>query len=532
MKLSEAFAAVAARLQEQATDLSHNDIRRRLQDALEDEHCYICDVFGDDQSGDVVYSDSGDLMKAPYEFTSVNGKQMASVDHDNAVDVVPRTTYEEEPDDDDHYASMEAAMQRDKLYSELPLYERFISKNERDNADKGSFAGKGKSFPIQKPADVMAAVKSMGRAGSDNVATSTLKANIIRIAKKKGWAKQLPKSWQGDSASESHREPSIFDVLDLKESAVTLEKIVLKEARADYPIKLIAPGAGSSAFYPAEVLRRDGPKVFTEGTHVYLNHPTSTEESERPEGDVKNLAGVLTSAAVYNESGAKGPGLYARMKVFADHAQMVEEKADHIGMSIRASGKAESKQTKNGLPVLTELTRAESVDVVTRAGAGGMILTEAARRESGQEDDDMETKQLIEAAVQPFYARQRRDDAKGEAQRLLADVTLPDAAKDRIIGRVIEKLDVSKDVDEKALRESVIAEAKAEGEYLAQITGAGRVFGLGSTSVSESAPKLSKKERKALKESRKSEKKDRIGVYESLGMPRAAAEIAAKGRVA
>jgi hypothetical protein len=279
-------------------------------------------------------------------------------------------------------------------------------------------------------------------------------------------------------------------------------------------------------------LKRDGPKVFTEGTHVYLNHPTSTEESERPEGDVKNLAGVLTSAAVYNESGAKGPGLYARMKVFADHAQMVEEKADHIGMSIRASGKAESKQTKNGLPVLTELTRAESVDVVTRAGAGGMILTEAARRESGQEDDDMETKQLIEAAVQPFYARQRRDDAKGEAQRLLADVTLPDAAKDRIIGRVIEKLDVSKDVDEKALRESVIAEAKAEGEYLAQITGAGRVFGLGSTSVSESAPKLSKKERKALKESRKSEKKDRIGVYESLGMPRAAAEIAAKGRVA
>src|ERR1039457_2876617 len=113
----------------------------------------------------------------------------------------------------------------------------------------------------------------------------------------------------------------------LTESASTVHRIVLKEARADYEIKLIAPGKGSSAYYPREVLKRDGPLVFKAGTHVYLNHQTATEESERPEGDVKNLAGVLTTNAYYSDNHKMGEGLYGRMKVFSDHAQTVEEKA-------------------------------------------------------------------------------------------------------------------------------------------------------------------------------------------------------------
>ena len=174
--------------------------------------------------------------------------------------------------------------------------------------------------------------------------------------------------------------------LKLTESAATLETIRLQEARADYEIKLIAPGKGSSAFYPSEVLKRDGPGVFKAGTHVYLNHPTKAEESQRPEGDVKAWQACCpTTAATYHEAHAKGPGLYARMKVFADHGQLVEEKAAHVGMSIRAEGKAESGQKRDGLPVLTHLLSAESVDVVTRAGAGGMILTQSAAGPIAQE---------------------------------------------------------------------------------------------------------------------------------------------------
>ncbi len=539
MKLTDGFSAVALKLQEDSTALSQRDICSRLSDALRDigndegEYYYIVDIFGDDQSGDVVFSCDGNLKQASYEFSAVNGKQVAAIDMEGAIDVMPRTTYEPEADDEDHYAGMEEAFKKANLYTELPLYERFISKSERDNMSSSNFAGKGKSFPINKPGDVMAAVRSMGRAGSGNYDAGTLKRNIIRIAKKLGFTKYLPKAWQGDGGKEA-RKPSEHQAEEISviESASTIDQIVLQEARSDYEIKLIAPGKGSSAFYPKEVLQRDGPQVFKAGTHVYLNHPTAAEEAARPEGDVKNLAGVLTTDASYHENHAKGPGLYARMKVFADHAQTVEEKAPHVGMSIRASGRAESNQKRDGLPVLTHLTHAESVDVVTRAGAGGMILTEAARNAENTGEENMDdTKRLIEAALQPVYSRQRRDDARAEASRLLDGITLPDAAKQRIVERVVSSIDVSKDVDAKQLRESVIAEAKAEGEYLAEVTGAGRVFGMGSGPVAESKP-LSKKERKALKESKKEYKREARAIFEELGLTEVAAKHAAQGRVA
>jgi len=540
MRLTEGFQAVAFRLQEDATQLSQRDICSRLSDALRDigsdndEYYYIVDIFGDDQSGDVIYSCNGNLMKAAYEFSTTNGKQVAAIDVENAVDVMPRTSYEEEADDEDHYASLESAFKRDKLYTELPLYERFISKAERAGADAGSFAGKGQSFPILKPGDVMAAVRSMGRAGSANFGISTLKANIIRIAKKKGWTKYLPKSWQngGDDSKESKHATGVGSDpggLRLVESATTMETIVLKEAKADYEIKLIAPGKGSSAFYPKEVLQRDGPKVFKAGTHVYLNHPTAAEEAQRPEGDVANLAGVLTTDAAYQESHAKGPGLYARMKVFADHGQMVEEKAAHVGMSIRASGKAESGTKRDGLPVLSELTSAESVDVVTRAGAGGMILTEAARgAESQQQGADMDLKEvqkLIDQSTGPLRERALRGDAIVEANRALAGVSLRESAKQYVIDNVLAQgipATAAGELDAKKLVERIEAECKRIGAVLSE-TGV-RVVGMGSQ------PVLKPKEAKRLKEAAKQDRREFREVFEELGLPKEAAKFAARGR--
>jgi hypothetical protein len=83
---------------------------------------------------------------------------------------------------------------------------RDVSMKERKSMGKGSFAGKGTSFPINKPEDVAAAAHSLGRAGSDNYSTDQIKANIIRIAKSKGWAGSLPKEWQGGSADSAKRD--------------------------------------------------------------------------------------------------------------------------------------------------------------------------------------------------------------------------------------------------------------------------------------------------------------------------------------
>lgn len=497
--------------------MMQSDVRARLDDAVRDMHRgtsnygYYVDHTGDD-TGDVVYSCNGDLQMCGYSISDVGGKSVVALDSENSRNVVPVTTYQEEADEADHYATMEAALKADKLYTDLPLYERFISKSERSAAGADDFAGKGKSFPILKPEDVSAAAHAMGRAGSGNLGPSGIKSRIIAIAKRKGWTKYLPKAWQTGDSKESAVDKTVDKKeseivapgtsdgsIRLVESAATLENIVLRESKADYEIKLIAPGKGSSAFYPAEVLKRDGPKVFGAGTHVYLNHATAAEEAQRPEGDVKNLAGVLTTAAAYNESHAKGPGLYARMKVFADHAQTVEEKAAHVGMSIRASGVAESGKQRDGLPILKELTSAESVDVVTRAGAGGMILTESAR--PAGEGDGMtqdEAKVLIEAAVAPFRLRAQRGDAREEAQRLLETATLPQETKARIIGNVMRDVPMKDgEIDLTKFREAVVAETKREGEYLARMIGSGQVRGMGISIVPPADPQKLKEARDA-----------------------------------
>jgi hypothetical protein len=534
MKLKPGFEALALQLQEAATELSHSDIHKALSDQLNDMHpndyCYVMDTYGDDSDGDVVYQHKGQTYKAPYSLGTMNGKRTAEIDEDNRTNVVPRTVYDEEADDSDQMTSMESERVAEKLYTKLPAYERFISKDERAGADAADFAGKGKSFPILKPGDVKAAVSSMGRAGADNVGTSTLKKNIIAIAKRKGWTKYLPKAWQGTTnTDEADRREDVGSVR-LFESAMTLETIRVKEAKADYEIRLISPGKGSSAFYPKEVLQRDGPKVFKAGTHVYLNHPTAAEEASRPEGDVKNLAGVLSTAAEWKESHAQGPGLYARMKVFADHGQMVEEKAPHVGMSIRASGIAEAGRKHDGLPILKELTSAESVDIVTKPGARGAIFTEGARRtqpierEAEIEMTATDVQKLIEAGVQAALLPTR---ARETATRLLEGVTLPPQAKTRIIERVCQGINPA-DFDETKFSEAVAKEAAAEGRYLAEVTGSGRVLGMGSQPTVSIDPK----ERKKLKEAAKEQRRADVDVFAELMGDRDAAKRAVAGRVA
>ena len=495
-QLSSAYLALAVKFQEAAGDMTASTVGQKLSAAVQAAHkgtgkwARYMVLMGDDESGYVIFSCYDDTLSCPYEMV-VNGDDTAStakLDMDSARKVSPRVTYEEMPDEDEdaHMATMyEAALYR---RGQFPLSERFVSKAEREGMDEGDFAGKGKSFPINKPADVMAALRSIGRAGAGNYGPAKLRANIIAIAKRKGFP--LPKSAQGGGdAKESHSGSAAGD-LRLVESAATMETIRLVEAKADYEIKLIAPGKGSSAFYPAEVLKRDGPGVFGAGTHVYLNHATAAEEAARPEGDVRNLAGVLTTAAEYHESHAKGPGLYARMKVFADHAQTVEEKAPHVGMSIRASGVAESGKTRDGLPVLKQLTGAESVDVVTRAGAGGMILTEAARTANSQQEvngmTDAERTQFREAiaATQELLTEKRRREAIAEGARVLQDVEIRDESKEYIIDTVLKEALPMKDgaLDLVRFKESVNAELRRFGAAI----GAGRgVVGMGAAPVVE-----------------------------------------------
>lgn len=72
---------------------------------------------------------------------------------------------------------------------------------DRDKIPDEDFAGRDRSFPIVKPGDVSDAASSIGRAGSDNFSADQLKANIKRIAHRKGpaFVAELPDAWKDEA---------------------------------------------------------------------------------------------------------------------------------------------------------------------------------------------------------------------------------------------------------------------------------------------------------------------------------------------
>jgi len=278
----------------------------------------------------------------------------------------------------------------------------------------------------------------------------------------------------------------------LLESAAFSEAPLLKEGQtADYPIKLIQPGRGSSGYYPAEVLKRDGPGVFKAGTQMFWNHPTDAEESQRPEGDLNHLAAITTSDAVFDENGKDGAGLYARAKVFSDYADKVKEKGKHIGLSIRAGGLrddgAAAPDGRKG--IITALKNAQSVDFVTRAGAGGKVFTEAGTGDKQMDKAEIQAliKESVDGAVAPLQAENQRlrehlalAQAPVKIREALQSIRLPEPAKKRILERIAATAPVKDGkLDENKLAEMIEAEAQSEAQFLSDLGFGSSIPGVG-----------------------------------------------------
>src|SRR5690554_6613750 len=157
------------------------------------------------------------------------------------------------------------------------------------------------------------------------------------------------------------------------------------ESKGIWRIKLIEGDVhGSSGYYPASVLERDGATAFPAGTHIYLDHPTWEEDWQRPERSVKDLVGAMTEAAQYEDDPVEGKGLYAKVKFRESVREDVEFYAETAGMSIRAIGITDESPATGELTV-TELVEGLSVDIVTHAGAGGELVSMAENARKGTE---------------------------------------------------------------------------------------------------------------------------------------------------
>lgn len=316
----------------------------------------------------------------------------------------------------------------------------------------------------------------------------------------------------GEAVAEADEIDISGEFVALKEGAVAQDGQTL--------LKLIAPGWGSSGHYSEALLKRDGPKVFRAGTKNFWNHQTAAEESARPEGNLDDLASVLTENAYYDEAGPKGPGLYAKAKVYEHYRKAVDEMAKDIGVSIRAQGKAREGEVagKKGM-IIEQLTRGISADYVTTPGAGGQVVSlfEAARpRQSantGEEETEMneaEITKLLEAeraktaaliadatktlAAQNTVLRDRLalSEAGGRVDEILSAIdVLPGIkarVKARILGGVLPMTEAGQ-LDDAKLKPLVEAAAKEEAEYVSKLVegSGGKVVGMGTTDPTKAA---------------------------------------------
>jgi len=341
-------------------------------------------------------------------------------------------------------------------------------------------------------------------------------------------ANNMPGLYEREPWREAPEPTTVSEAAIGDEFIPLVEKAVRRDGTI--PIKIIAPGWGSSGYYPKEVLERDGPLVFAKSTKMYWNHPTAQEEAMRPEGDLNALAAELVTDARFAD-GPAGPGLYADAKVFEGYQGAVNDMAKHIGVSIRASGRAVQGEAEGRKgPIVQALTAARSVDFVTEPGAGGKILDmfEAARPQMAtvHREDGVDEKKFTEALASrdQEIARLRESmllrDAKDFVRQAVATANVPDVTKQRLV----ESLSINppvKDgqIDSDAYATRIAEAIKAEVDYLTKAAGygSGRIEGMGgqAQSVEYKPEEVQAKMTEA---------------FQRLGLNEAAAKSAAIGR--
>ncbi len=179
-----------------------------------------------------------------------------------------------------------------------------------------------------------------------------------------------------------------------------------------FRVRLIREGLGNlgdAAYYPASTLRKFAPVM--EGQPCYANHPSKSEEEERPERDVRDMVGHFRNVQPVLDGDATE--LLADFHVIPTqsyvwvrelvveaikYAEAYPDK-DLAALSINAAGTSaevmiddlinsdevpESAKEKLRMArdegvvtvrVATELDQANSCDLVTRAGAGGRFIS-------------------------------------------------------------------------------------------------------------------------------------------------------------
>lgn len=266
-------------------------------------------------------------------------------------------------------------------------------------------------------------------------------------------------------------------------------------------VTIITPGKGSSGEYPPETIKKlaESP-IWDSPVHMYMNHATGAERNSRPEGDIRELAGVIDGRPVVDDTGA----LVGRAKIFPEYRDFIRERAPYIGVSINASGIMAPGKDR----VIKEITQVYSVDFVTKPGRGGKItaVLESSREVDGmansiveadgvpvakpapapvQDAPKAESPEVTELKNQIEDLKAERDELKSKVEELQAESAKKDA--EAVVAEAFRNVDAP--MTRKMLVESAASLSKAEfetrvqeslREVLAAKSAASPVYGMGA----------------------------------------------------
>lgn len=272
-----------------------------------------------------------------------------------------------------------------------------------------------------------------------------------------------------------------------------LREAVSKDGSA-YEATLLREGPGNaqdSNYYTADALRQAVSDGLFEGAHCYADHPTANEERERPERSVRHLIGHFREARFVSGSPAEvrakftpvqGPG-YEWVSSLIESALGSAPGKPLVGLSIDGEGHTDGEKTVAGrkYSLVRRITHLGSVDLVTRAGAGGRFhrrLSEslAGARASVIDAPELSARQVQERLRGALGTLEDGLAAQDEATVAEAFVALHEAARATVKPPKADaaKLQEAKDRARKAerrrdLAESTLERAKTAGRLLREV---------------------------------------------------------------
>lgn len=141
-------------------------------------------------------------------------------------------------------------------------------------------------------------------------------------------------------------------------------------------VQVIQPGfnASKKRFYPKETIA-EAARLF-DGVKMFANHATQSESETRPEGDIQQWVGVLRNPVVEANGAVTATAtiidpMFREKLTALREADMLHE----MGVSIRGGGETIPRTIDGVLTnYVTRIAVIESVDFVTRPGAGGHVM--------------------------------------------------------------------------------------------------------------------------------------------------------------